>query len=299
MARPVAKPEKDEKERKVTFAGKEQIRCPVCDANFHREELFSGRVNAGDLTDELHRKYIPMNQWGEVQPLVYDLTVCPSCWYAAWKADFIAIGPKQRQALSDGIAPRIEAVQRVIEPLDFGSPRSLGEGAASYYLAMLCYEHLPKEFAPTFKQGLCALRAAWLFSALEEKRPGEHFDHVAALFYRKARFLYRRSIELDQSGKEPVANVKWYGPDSDKSYGFEGVIYLAGLLEYKYGPKADHEKRVAALSSSKRAIAKLFGLGKRSKNKPGPLLDKSREFYDLLKEEITGGGVEGEDDEDE
>jgi len=295
MARTIVKPDKDEKERKVTFAGKEQIRCPVCDAGFHREELFSGRVNAGDLTDELHRTYIPMNQWGEVQPLVYDLTVCPSCWYTAWKPDFSAIGPRHRQALSDGIASRIEAAQRLLDHLDFNSPRGLAEGAASYYLAMLCYEHHPKESAPTFKMALSALRAAWLFSLLNEKRPGEHFDHVAELFYHKARFLYRRTIELDQSGKEPLAVVKWFGPDSDKSYGFEGVIYLSGALEYKYGPRADPEKRALALAGSKRAIAKLFGLGKRSKNKPGPLLDKARDLYDRLKSEIKGP----EDDEEE
>jgi len=295
MARSIVKPEKDEKERKVSYMGKDTIKCPVCDANFHREELFSGRVNAGDLTDELHRTYIPMNPWGEVQPLVYDLTVCPSCWYAAFKGDFSLIGPKERQSLTDGIASRIEAVQRLLEPLDFGSPRGITEGAASYYLAMLCYDHFPKDFAPTFKQGLSALRAAWLFGSLDLKRPGEHFDHVAQVLYRKARFLYRRAIELDQTGKEPIAVVKWFGPDSDKSYGYEGVIYLAGALEFKYGPKKDAAKRSENLLASRRAIAKLFGLGKRSKNKPGPLLDKARELFDLFKADIDGAD---EDDEE-
>jgi len=295
MARIVARPEKDERERKITFQAKEQIQCPVCDAKFHREELFSGRVNAGDLTDELHRTYIPMAQWGEVQPLVYELSVCPSCWYTAYKADFGVIGPKQSKSLSTTIAARIESVQRLIQPLDFNSPRDLAEGAASYWLAMLCYEGLPKEFAPTFKQGISALRGAWLFSELDGKRPGENFDYVASLLYRKARYLYRQSIELDQGGKEPLAVVKWFGPDSDKSYGFEGVIYLAGILEYKYGPRKDAERRSEILTSSKRAIAKLFGLGKRSKNKPGPLLDKARELFDLIKAET----LETDEDDEE
>ena len=295
MARTIAKPEKEEKERKVTFQAKEELQCPVCESKFHREELFSGRVNAGNLTDELHRTYIPMAQWGEIQPLVYELSVCPSCWYAAYKPDFGAINTKQAKALSETIAERIESVQRLVQPLDFASPRGLAEGAASYWLAMLCYEGLPKDFAPTFKQALCALRGAWLFSELQAKRPGENFDHVAALLYRKARFLYRSAIELDQGGKEPLAVVKWFGPDSDKSYGFEGVIYLSGVLEYKYGPRQDLEKREATLASSKRAIAKLFGLGKRSKNKPGPLLDKARELFDQIKAETKG--VEEEEEE--
>ena len=45
------------------------------------------------------------------------------------------------------------------------------------------------------------------------------------------------------------------------------------------------------LSAAKRTIARMFGLGKRSKSKPGPLLEKARDLYDALKEELR------EDDE--
>jgi hypothetical protein len=130
---------------------------------------------------------------------------------------------------------------------------------------------------------------------LEERRPGEHFDYARELLYRKARFLYRHALELDQSGKEQFTMVKWLGPDTDKSYGFEGVVYLSGILEFKYGARGDAEKRTAVLDSSKRSIAKLFGLGKRSRNRPGPLLDKSRELYDLLKNELHSGDDAEED----
>ena len=93
MVRYAQKPD-SEKEKKVTFISKEPIVCPVCEASFNREELFSGRVNAGDLTDELHRTYIPMHSYGEVHPLVYELTVCPSCWYSAYKYDFLGLPSK-------------------------------------------------------------------------------------------------------------------------------------------------------------------------------------------------------------
>lgn len=167
MVRYVQKPEKDDKERKVTFLSKEAQHCPVCDASFHREELFSGRVNAGELTDELHRTYIPMQAYGEVHPLIFDLVVCPSCWYAAFKPDFSGVAPRVVRPLSEGIAARIEATQRIFSSLDFGTPRGLVEGAASYYLAMQCYEHFTKEYSPAIKQGISALRAAWLCGELD------------------------------------------------------------------------------------------------------------------------------------
>jgi uncharacterized protein (DUF2225 family) len=76
------------------------------------------------------------------------------------------------------------------------------------------------------------------------------------------------------------------GPDMDKNYGWDGVIYLCGLLEYKYCQREDTQLRLKKLSESKTAIARIFGLGKSSKNKPGPLLEHARELYDNLSKEL-------------
>jgi hypothetical protein len=293
MVRYAQKPD-SEKEKKVTFISKEPIVCPVCEASFNREELFSGRVNAGDLTDELHRTYIPTHSYGEVHPLVYELTVCPACWYSAYKYDFLGLPSKVAAALKDATASRVEAVQRIFDGADFNSPRRVLEGAASYYLAMLCYEGLPKEFCPVIKQGLSALRTAWLCGYLDKKNPGENYAYAGRIFYGKARFLYRLAIELEQKGKEQLTTVKWLGPDTDKNYGFEGVLYLSAILELKYGQRADEAKRAEILGVSKRTIAKMFGIGRKSKAKPGPLVDKVRDLYEALKTELHQ-----DEDEDE
>lgn len=294
MLRTAPKPEKDDKEKKVTFIAKESTTCPVCGASFKREELFSGRVNAGDLTDELHRTYIPMQAFGAVRPLVYEVTVCPSCWFAAYKPDFAGLPRRYADPLKDATSARIDGAQRVYGPLDFNEPRGLIEGAASYYLAMICYDGLPKEYTPAIKQGISSLRSAWLCNELERERPGENFGLAAGAFYQKARFLYRLAVELDQKGKEQLSSAKWLGPDTDKNYGYEGVLYLSAVLELEYGPREDAVKRVASLDDSKRTLAKMFGLGKKSRSKPGPLVDKVRDLYDKLKAELHQ-----DDDEDD
>ena len=115
---------KDDKEKKITFFSKEAVRCPVCGSAFHREELFSGRVNAGDLTDELHRKYIPMRNFGEVHPLVYDVTVCPSCFYASFRSDFSAVPQKILSALAGGEETDYGDTYFMTQPrLETGDPR--------------------------------------------------------------------------------------------------------------------------------------------------------------------------------
>ena len=151
---------------------------------------------------------------------------------------------------------------------------------------MLCYDHFESKDSPTIKQAICALRAAWLFDTLGTKFPEENYTHISKLFYQKALFLYRRSVELETTGQEMIAGLKSFGPDIDKNYGYDGVLYLAAFLEYRYGQKTNMEARCRQLTYSKTSLAKLFGLGKSSKAKPGPLLEHARNLYDLLKAEL-------------
>ena len=56
------------------------------------------------------------------------------------------------------------------------------------------------------------------------------------------------------------------------------------------------------LASCKSSIARIFGLGKSSKAKPGPLLEHSRNLYDTLAKELKEAhdiGLEIEDDDDD
>lgn len=282
-------PAKDERELKITYYSKDPIRCPACDASFYREELLSGggRLIAGPLTDELHRLYEPSAKYGDIHPLVYAPVVCPSCWYAAFESDFLALPEKGLEAILEDRDGRISELQRLFPSVDFSSPRSLAEGAGGHYLALRCYGCFPRDFSPTLKQGIAALRAGWLFDELHKKLSTENYDWLSTLFKRKASFLYRQAILREQSGEEPLSGVKNFGPDTDKNYAYEGALYLGALLELKYGDRGDQSARVAALGESKRTIAKIFGLGKSSKAKPGPLLEKARDLYDTLNQELN------------
>lgn len=277
-----------DKDLKLTFYAKESIQCPVCDASFRREELLSGggRLIAGSLTDELHRKYEPSAKYGEVYPLIYQPTVCPACWFASTESDFSLIPNTGKERAMMDRDNRIADVQRLFPHVDFTSPRDLFSGTAATYLVLRCYDLYPKEFSPTIKQAIQALRCGWLFDELHEKYAGQHYDWLALLFKKKARFFYRQAILLEQSGKEPLSGIKNFGPDTDKNYAYEGALYLTALLELKYGPREPESSRVEALGNAKRTIAKMFGLGKSSKAKPGPLLEKARDLYDAINAEL-------------
>jgi uncharacterized protein (DUF2225 family) len=279
----------EEREAKVSFLSKEEYTCPVCETVFHREELLSGsgRLIAGVLTDELHRLYEPSAKYGEVYPLIYQATVCPECWFAAMDKDFSSLPEPDREKAADDRDKRIADTGLVFPGLNFHDPKDLESGAASQYLVVRCYDFFPKEFSPTIKQGIAALRAGWLLEELDRKTPGQHYDWLALLFKKKAMFLYDDAIRKEQSGEETLSGIKIFGPDTDKNYAYEGVLYLSALLTYKYGFQDNPGLRAPALDEAKRTIAKIFGIGKSSKNKPGPLLEHARSLYDNISKELN------------
>ncbi|MDR3343206.1 MAG: DUF2225 domain-containing protein [Treponema sp.] len=279
----------EDREAKISFISKDEITCPVCETVFHREELHSGsgRLIAGDITEELQRLYEPSVKYGNIYPLAYQATVCPECWYASMDKDFLLVPEMVRGAVIEDREKRIADTELIFPSIDFHEPRGLVSGAASQYLVLRCYGYFSKEFSPTMKQGITSLRTSWLLDHLHDKSPGEHYDWLAQLFKKKALFLYTEAFKREQAGKETLSGIKNFGPDTDKNYGYEGALYLVALLQLKYGSTTDSEVRNVALQDAKRTIAKVFGLGRSSKSRPGPLLAHARNIYNRIGKELN------------
>ncbi|MBO6177402.1 MAG: DUF2225 domain-containing protein [Treponema sp.] len=291
--------ESDDKKPAISYWAKEKIICPVCHKPFEKEVMHkgSGRMIAGSLTDELHRNFEPSKKYGRVYPLIYDIGCCPKCHCAFFWKDFTDIKDVSSldRIMSDEDHRR-EAVEAIFPYYNLREQRSLYDGAAMYYLALLCYEKVDIAYAPTFKRAMLCLRLAWLCKDIERVCPGHNYNYVADVFYRKALFFYQQTL-INETGRiESIETVGNFGPDMDKNYGYDGVIYLCGLLEYKYGQHEDEELRLKKLDESKRSIARIFGLGKSSKSKPGPLLDVARSLYDKLTAELSANNIFSEDD---
>ena len=281
-------------QKKTTYFSKDPITCPACEAEFYREDLLSGsgRLIAGELTDELRRVYEPSKKFGEIFPLVYTVTVCPQCLFAALPADFASADATVTGGVTAAEEERKKSVALVVPGLDCRQPRELREGVASYYLAVSCYDHFGKLASPTIKQGQCALRAAWLLGEMHRKESNANWDYLALLFYRKARFFFAAAVDREQSGKETLGGLANYGPDLDHNYGYDGVLYLTGLLEYKFGPRKDPARRLASLERARRVIARVHGMGRASKSKPTALLDRVHDLYERISEELKALGEE-------
>jgi uncharacterized protein (DUF2225 family) len=281
----------DDRELKVSFQAKKETECPLCNNIFRKEELLTGggRMIAGELTKELHRLYLPSAKYGDVYPLIYQALVCPECWYASMDSDFQSIPPGNIKKIKENMLKRKHDTALIFPNINFNEKRGLKEGAASQYLVLRCYDFFNKETSPTIKQGIAALRCAWLLDEIEKKYPNQHYDWLAVLFRKKAQYLYNEALSREQNGEETLSGLKVFGPDIDTNFSYEGMLYLCAYLRYKFGPSHNPEERTRSLEDARRTISKLFGLGKASKDKPGAFLEHAREVYDTINTELSSG----------
>jgi uncharacterized protein (DUF2225 family) len=275
--------------QRLTFFERKSSTCPICDAKFYREDLISGggRLMAGALTDELRRLYEPSKKFGAVYPLAYTVAVCPVCLYSAYPQDFSNIPLERCKEAEVNADNRRDNAALIFSELDFTSPRTLKEGVASYFFAIMCYEFFEKTVNPTFKSGLSALRAAWLLTDLHASAPRENYDRLSVVFYKKARAFFLQTLEREQNRKEPLANNLQFGPDLDKNFGYDGLVYLTSYLDFRYGTQDDPMARADSLEADKRMIAKVFGMGKASKARPSALLDQTKKIYADIAEQVA------------
>ena len=288
------------KKPKISYWSKNRCHCPVCQNNFEREEMLSGsgRMIAGELTDELHRVFEPSAKYGQIYPVIYSIGACPKCHTALFWSDFEEIQDNNSlNALLADSKNCKEIVNNMFPYYELTRERNLLDGAALYYLALLSYEKVDLSYAPTMKRAIISLRLAWICRDLQKIVPEHNYDYAAEVFYRKAQFFYEQTLINETQRIETIAKITNFGPDIDKNYGYDGVIYLNSLLEYKYGQKEDMQMRYKKLDANKRSIARIFGLGKSSKSKPGPLLEKSRDLYDKLTATLNEANVISVDDE--
>ncbi len=275
--------------KNITYKASTPVVCPICGHEFYQEKMQTGggRLIAGEITDTLHRRYKPSQKFGAIYPLAYAIVVCPGCYFASNPSDFLKIPLEQVDIIKGNTQKRIELANKLIgEVVDFSRYRTAESGAVSFVLAMECYDYYNKKFTPVIKQAICAIRAAYLFEDLNITRPGLYFDYLSTMFYRKAFFFYKYSLELNQNKVQVMENLKVLGPDLDKDYGYDGVTYLIATLSYLHGETENTEQRLKDLDESKLLYGKLFGMGKSNVNKPKEILDKSKDFYDKINKDI-------------
>ena len=266
--------ENQTKTKPISYRVKENTTCRICKYEFQREQLHSGggRLIAGKLTVELRRLYEISKKYGRVYPQAYAIQTCPSCLFSSFPNDFKMVAPEEAAKIKQQTEDRKKGIQKIVGPIDFHEDRNLVLGAASYILAIDCYQNRGTSIAPTPKKAICGIRGAWLFDDMNNEFPDMNFDKIRDFLYIKTLRYYGPTLEIMSSGREPHEQFQnLLGPDTDQNYSFDGVIYLNGYLTNKYLDQLATEvsRKIDLLDRSKRYLGKLYGMEQQVR-KPQP-----------------------------
>ena len=275
----------------VSYYANKETKCPICKAEFHQELLHSGgkRLISSIITPELRRLYKPSAKYGRIWPQVYSIMTCPKCLYSSFPNDFTDLGLTEIKDMEDSRDKRENYIKKIWGLLSFQEKRSLASGAASYLLALDCYQKRGTQIGPTPKKALCSLRGAWLLADLAEEFPTKGFEKICRFLYFKAARYYALAVDVIQSKREPsVRFLNLLGPDIDKNWGFEGTLYLNSYLNCKYGKMLasnDDECR-EIYEKARRSLSRLYGFGKSSYTKPSLLVEYARTLHEKITDDL-------------
>jgi hypothetical protein len=203
-----------------------EVKCPICEHNFKVYNVKSNCVRISKRDTDF------MVYYDGVNPSWYFVWVCPRCYYASFKEDFLELSEKERRSLQ----AKSDARMALAKMADFSGERDLALALLSYEICALCYLHRKasdEKIANTY------LRAAWI--AREDGNWDVERKHLtsAVSFYKKA-----------------------FETSYDMKMGRADIMYLIGEIERRLDNFDEAMKFFSKVFEDRRAKAKIVSLAR-------------------------------------
>lgn len=251
--------------RPVRVAGNQLIvrlmRCPVCSNHFEAVNVNNALLKPGRVHADSYIEYEGIN------PLLYEICVCPKCLFAAKEKDFryLRKEPKVVEKISSERMNRM----KYREKLKFAPEREPEEALAAYYLAVSCARH--------YKQkaylGKLYLKASWL-CRMQGRKEEEKINLQNAL----------DNFRLAYDARE-------YRTNSQEE---AEIIYLMGEISLKLGKYSESAKYfdIILLEKSGNISAELLKLTRAERER----LNEERKLRPEAEKKEASGRTEKEPD---
>lgn len=231
--------------KEENFFSKEVI-CPVCANDFKGINYKQKGFKFLNRESDFHETF----EGGT--PIMHDIWVCPSCYYAAKKEEFAKIKVKEIEKIMNAKLERAKTVKGV----EFTKIRDYESSIASYKLAIMCYEKM--EFGSGYVGNLY-LKMAWI---AREKRKKDDEQKYLKLTLEK----FEKAVEEREEFAGQLSEI--------------GKIYLMGELYRRVGEYNRAEEYFKTVLASETGVS--------DKN----ILKMAAAQYEQLKLERTQKGNE-------
>lgn len=127
--------------------------CPICNKNFTSKAIRVGKNQVISTDSDLYSRYSVVN------PILYDVLMCPDCGYAALSKTFDSLLPKQKEWIRDQVCSSYKA-------RSYSEYTTIEEGIYKHKMALItCMTKKGK----TGEQAYLALHIAWLYRELGDE----------------------------------------------------------------------------------------------------------------------------------
>ena len=119
----------------------------------------------------------------------------------------------------------------------------------------------PATCAPPSSRGCPSLRAAWLLVRPARQVPRRELRLPGPAVLPQGAFFYRWPWSGPSERQRGPGERLQLRPRPGQELRLRGFLYMTGLLQFRYGPRKDRERRARMLEEARRAVSKLFGTG--------------------------------------
>lgn len=150
------------------------ILCPVCNRDFTSKKVRSRHLRVLRRDDDLNIVY------HDVEPLFYQIFICPHCGFSGFESDFKELTPIQKRVFDDKIRYKWKS-------RDFGGVRTPEQAETSYKMALLVSETLNRS---RLYMGHLCIKIAWFYRSQGNPKEETYLKHALEYFesaYQKER----------------------------------------------------------------------------------------------------------------
>lgn len=226
--------------------------CPVCAQKITSKVMKSGKAKLLGTDNDLRPKY------EGIDPLKYDVVLCPHCGYASLSRYFKPMPPTQVRLIKENISKNVR-----LQPMR-GEIYTYDETVERYKLALAC--SIVKQAKASEKAYVC-LKSAWVLRGMAEELNSDMPDSEAK----------RLQYEEDEKEYLMTALEGFISARQSESFPMCGmdectVDYLIAVLAVKFGKYDTASRLVATILTSSSANVRMK--------------DKARDLKDIILAEL-------------
>lgn len=234
--------------------------CPICENNFTAKTVRSGKTRMIRTDMDLR------NVYEDIEPLKYDVILCPKCGYAALARFFPNVTNIQQKYISEKITPNFKPLQ------DDGDDYTYEQALTRYKIA---FANAVVKMAKFSEGAYLSLKTAWIYRSYKESLDREmagyetKYEKLEISEKENLRKAYDYFVKAVQTEEFPMC-----GMDEPT------VDYIIAVLAMEFGDYFDSSKLLSKLITSYSAS--------------GRLKDRARDVKEELARRMKEAGADSE-----